>query len=181
MDEVTYISIPGLVLLILRYYHHCFGCLRQQLFEINTSNLREYVESSLSSSVLGPVTEFHSMISSTGTFIFDKVDAEKAFWSISTIVESNLMPCASYSLMGFSLFCAYLVMRNVSSSYPEVPEVTDRRTTDNFTTYDFHGNGKSPAVHSRGDGPARGDFKSFVNVKVRLLARIILGKLLAKI
>ena len=173
MDEVTYISIPGLFLLILRYYHHCFGCLQQQLSELNISSLKEDFEVSLSNSILGPITDLRSMISNTSTFIFDKVDAEKTFWSISTMVESNLLPCASYSLMGFSLFCAFLVLRNVSSSYPDVPEVTDRKTIDNLDTYDFYGRGKSPATHTRSDGPSRGDVRNFVNTKVRFLARII--------
>jgi hypothetical protein len=173
MDEVTYISIPGLFLLILRYYHHCFGCLQQQLSEFNISSLKEDFEVSLSSSILGPITDLRSMISNTGTYIFDKVDAKKTFSSISTIVESNLLPCASYSLMGFSIFCAFLVLRNVSSSYPDVPEVTEKRAIDNLDTYDFYGHGKSPATNSRSDGPPRVDVRNFVNAKVTFLTRII--------
>lgn len=173
MDDVTYTSIPGLFLLILRYYHHCFGCLEKQLSEFNICSLKEDLKVSLSTSVLGPINDFRSTISNSRTFIFDNVDAEKTFSSISTIVESNLLPCASYSLMGFSLLCAFLIMRNVSSSYPDVPEVTEKRTIDNLDTCDFYSHGKSPAIKSRNDGPARGDVRNFGNAKVGYVARII--------
>lgn len=112
-------------------------------------------------------------------FMNERISGENIQWLYSIIFESNFLPYASYSLMGCSIFCIFLVLHNVSISYPEITYENESKKIDNIEPYEFptvstrspNTRGKSSLSISRLDRPVREDLRNFITVKVMQLVR----------
>ena len=110
-------------------------------------------------------------------FMNERISGENIQWLYSIIFESNFLPYASYSLMGCSIFCIFLVLHNVSISYPEISYENESKKIDNIEPYEFptvstrspNTRGKSSLSISRLDRPVREDLRNFITVKVTQL------------
>ena len=159
-ENNSYVSALGFVLCILRYTDHVIG-------QCGTLLVTKYI---IISDVLldftsQPISRILSILSTRVQFILtlvsDRILFEVVKWSSRSSLESKFLACASYGLMTLSVCLFVLILRNISSSYPDIIEDIDKKEADNLDLYEFPSRNKCPQA-----ALAREDLRSFVTVKV---------------
>lgn len=159
-ENNSYVSALGFLLCILRYTDHVIG-------QCGTLLVTKYI---IISDVLldftsQPISRILSILSTKAQFILtlvsDRILFEIVKWSSRSSLESKFLACASYGLMTLSVFLFVLILRNISSSYPDIIEDIDKKEPDNLGLYEFPSRNKCPQA-----ALAREDLRSFVTVKV---------------
>ena len=161
----SYASALGFLLFLLRYTDHLIGQCRTLLvtqYNIISDLLLDFMTQPISKLTLFLRTGMQFVVS----LISDRIVFEGLKWSSRSSVESKFVACASYGLMTLSVFLFILVLRNISSSFPDIVEVTDRKAADNLDSYEFPCRNRTLQAGLRGNGLAREDLRSFVTVKV---------------
>ena len=159
-ESNSYVSALGFLLCILRYTDHVigqFGTLLVTKYIIISDVLLDFTSQ--------PISRFLSILSMKAQFILalvsDRILFEIVKWSSRSSLESKFLACASYGLMTLSVFLFVLILRNISSSYPDIIEDIDKKEPDNLDLYEFPSRNKCPQA-----ALAREDLQSFVTVKV---------------
>ena len=161
----SYTSALGFLLFSLRYTDHLIGKCKTLFiakYEIISELLLDFMTQPISK-----LTAFlSSRIQSVISLVSDTIVFESLKWSSRSSVASKFIAC--YGLMTLSIILFIFILRNASSSFPDVVEETDRKPTDHLSSYEFPSRNKSPQVGTRGSGLAREDLRSFVTVKVSI-------------
>ena len=159
-ENNSYVSALGFLLCTLRYTDHVIGQCRTLLvtkFIIISDLLLDFTSQPISSILSISITRAQFLL----TLVFDRLFFETLKWSSRSSLESKFLACASYGLMTLSVFLFVLILRHISSSYPDIIEDIDKKEADNLDLYQFPSRNKYPQA-----ALAREDLRSFVTVKV---------------
>ena len=155
-------SINGIVLYFLQYAHYRVGCIQREISLLSFSDFWSLYTKMVSSSYLS----FYTRIFDSKAQILESIISGASKKYLGSVVEFKYLSCASYALMGFSIFCIFLLLRRLSVSYPDIEEVNTMRTIDNLETYKFANRTRTnqSAFHTVSTG--REDIRNFAASKV---------------
>lgn len=161
----SYTSALGFLLFTLRYTDHLIGKCKT-MFIVKYTIISDLLFDFMTQPVSKLTAFLSSRVQSAISLVSDTIVFESLKWSSRSSVASKFIAC--YGLMALSIILFIFILRNASSSFPDVVEDTDRKPTDNLISYEFPSRTKSPPVGTRGSGLAREDLRSFVTVKVSI-------------